>query len=93
MSRSIDCTAQYLYSSLKKNGNGADDFVRFRGIGVFCRRCGTEIEAYYAENCVYALRCAGGCPGVFLIEGKNPRDAANKLVGSVAEIAEEAMPL
>lgn len=93
MSRSIDCTAQYLYSSLKKNGNGADDFVRFRGIGVFCRRCGTEIEAYYAENCVYALRCAGGCPGVFLIEGKSSGDAANKLVGSIAKKVEEAMPL
>lgn len=36
---------------------GSDDTVRWRPSGVTCNECGEELETYYCEERLYAVRC------------------------------------
>ena len=82
MSKTIDSSVLYLHNALRKLRYGIADMVRFESTGVPCWRCTGHIEAYYAESRLYALRCDHGCAGVFLIEAKNPRAAAEEIAGA-----------
>jgi hypothetical protein len=67
--------------------------VRFRDTGVPCWRCTGNIEAYYGENRLYALRCDHGCAGVFLVAAGSPKAAADEVAGSyVGEIPGGGVP-
>ena len=93
MSKIADSSVLYLHNALHKMRSGVADMVRFDGTDVPCWRCTGHIEAYYAENRLYALRCDRGCAGVFLVEAKSPKAAADEVAGSyVGEIPGGGVP-
>lgn len=76
----IDSSALYLYNALKKVG--AFDMVLFLETSAKCCRCGDYLEAAYCGNRIYAVRCARGCNGVFLVDGNGHENAARTIAGS-----------
>ena len=42
---------------------------------VYCRRCGTRLKAYYAEESVYLIRC-GYCEYTGIVRASNPTEAS-----------------
>ena len=82
MSKIVDSSVLYLHNALRMMRPGVADMVRFDSTNVPCWRCNGHIEAYYAENRLYVLRCDHGCAGVFLTEAKSPKDAAEEIAGT-----------
>lgn len=90
MSRLVDSSAQYLHNALCKMRPGVADMVRFNATRAGCWRCGYQLEAYYCENGLYAVRCCRPeCAGVFLIKANNPERAAGEISGLITEEAKK----
>jgi len=93
MSSLIDSSAQHVFRALFKTRKGVCDMVRFRDTGVPCWRCTGNLEYYYCESGIFALRCSQGCEGVYLVSATNPRKAADKIAGTyVGEIPGGGVP-
>lgn len=96
MSSLIDNSAQLAFRSLCKIRPGAAvsfDMVRFRDTGVPCWRCTGNLEYYYCESGIFALRCSQGCEGVYLVSAISPRKASDKIAGTyVGEIPGGGVP-
>lgn len=93
MSVLIDRSAQHVFNALFKARKGVGDMVRFRDTGVPCWRCTGNLEYYYCESGIFALRCSQGCDGVYLVSARNPRKAADTIAGTyVGEIPGGGVP-
>lgn len=92
MSKFVDSCAVDVYAALFKDRKMCE-IVRFRDTGVPCWRCTGNLEYYYCESGLYALRCSHGCEGVFLVSARNPRKAADEIAGTyVGEIPGGGVP-
>lgn len=80
MSSLVNSSVLYLHNALCISPK-VGDIVRFDDTGVECWRCDGHLEAAYCENRLYAVRCACGCAGVFLVSGSNPVNAAEIVAG------------
>lgn len=65
----------------------ADAYYRPTPDDIRCRRCGTRLKAYYAEDRLYAVKC-GFCETITLVKAGNPSDAA-RYVGVDSRRAED----
>ncbi|MFR1050284.1 MAG: hypothetical protein ACLSE7_00940 [Lachnospirales bacterium] len=67
---------------------GSNDDVRWRPSGVKCKECGEELETYYCEERLYAVRCRK-CETVMLVKSRGPGLAAIRFARISREGAEQ----
>ena len=58
--------------------NKCSESVRFRQSDAVCRKCGRDLEVYYCENGLYAVRCVF-CGMLTLIDALSPDNAAERV--------------
>ncbi len=52
----------------------ADAYYTPMATAVYCRNCGTRLKVFYAEDCLYSVKC-GYCETITLVRASNPTEA------------------